>query len=268
MLSRLFTSQPVLDETTIDWLFDVYGWAISQFGADIFFNQTILVAPTNQFFPGEQNSAEGMAELIFTQVQKYAHLQHWQCSVVDQRQFIAPDLQQLILPGRSLTSTALASDNVQESPLPVPYDPQMVMNPEALISSYAHILAQYLSAQATENPPGGSDNWLLVTELVGVFLGFGLMYANSATTAPSSCSSCSAGLATRPSFVSQYDLSYSLAIFAALKDIPEKEVSRHLKKSLRGFFKSALKDVKQRTHQLHTLHTLHNKATLPNAQAV
>ncbi len=265
MLSKLFTSQPILEEESITWIFDVYAWALNQFDAEIFFNETILVAPTNEYFPGEQTSVTGMAELIFSQVQNYAQVQHWQCAVVDHSQFIPPDLNQLVLPKRTAAATEITNE-AQNSVLSIPYDPQMVANPEALISSYAHILAQYLGSQATENPPGGSENWLMVTELLGVFLGFGLMYANSATTAPSSCSSCSAGLATRPSFVSQYDLTYALAIFSVVKKIPEKKVSRHLKKSLKGFLKSAIKDVKSRSREIEKLQALRNKATLPNTK--
>ena len=265
MLSKLFASQPVLEEQSISWIFDVYAWALNQFDANIFFNETILVAPTNKYFPGEQTSVTGMAELIFSQVQNYAHLQHWQCTVVDHSQFTPPDLNQLALPSRTIKTTQV-SNEAQSSVLSIPYDPQMVANPEALISSYAHILAQYLGSQATESPPGGSENWLMVTELLGVFLGFGLMYANSATTAPSSCSSCSAGLATRPSFVSQYDLTYALAVFSVVKGIPEKKVSRHLKKSLKGFLKSAIKDVKSRSKEIEKLQALRNQAILPNAK--
>jgi hypothetical protein len=48
----------------------------------------------------------------------------------------------------------------------------------------------------------------------------------------------------RQAYVSQHDITYALAIFAALKGLPQKAVLEHLKKSLRGHFKQALREVK------------------------
>ncbi|MGB5650137.1 MAG: hypothetical protein WBM59_08640, partial [Sedimenticolaceae bacterium] len=48
----------------------------------------------------------------------------------------------------------------------------------------------------------------------------------------------------RQAYVSQHDITYALAIFSALKGLPQKEVLAHLKKSLRGHFKQASREVK------------------------
>jgi len=75
----LFKARPVLDEESVQWLFKLYQWALRNFDAEIFFKHTILVAPSNQYFPGKANSNEAMAHLIFDQVKEYAAVKHWPC---------------------------------------------------------------------------------------------------------------------------------------------------------------------------------------------
>jgi hypothetical protein len=69
------------------------------------------------------------------------------------------------------------------------------------------------------------------------------MFANTALVLPrGGC--CDGPVVRRQAYVSQHDITYALAIFSALKNVPQKEVLRHLKKPLRGHFKQALREVK------------------------
>jgi hypothetical protein len=101
-----------------------------------------------------------------------------------------------------------------------------------------------------------------VTELLAVFMGFGLMMANSAnTTKIRSCSSCSGPAIERENYLSQYDITYALAIFCCLKGIPSGDAVKNLKSSLRPFFKRAMKDVLGRKSQLSSLETLNTQVS-------
>jgi len=51
VLFDFLKTPPVLDEESIQWQFDLYEWALRNFDADIFFNQSVLVEPSNRFFP-------------------------------------------------------------------------------------------------------------------------------------------------------------------------------------------------------------------------
>ena len=136
----------------------------------------------------------------------------------------------------------------------VVYQPELLRNPQALIANYAQLLAHYLGSTAQQPPPGGTDNWPHVTELLGVYLGFGLMFANTAyNVRVSSCGSCQGPTAERVNYLSQYDISYALAIFSVLKDIPNKHVTAYLKKTLHPFYKKAVKDVMGRVEALNKL---------------
>ena len=53
--------------------------------------------------------------------------------------------------------------------------------------------------------------------------------------------------------MSQYDTTYALAIFSVLKGIPNQQVLKHLKKSLRPYYKKAVKDILSHSDQLNQL---------------
>ena len=141
-------------------------------------------------------------------------------------------------------SRAVATEKPSAS-LTISYDPSHLNNPEAMIAVFAHTLAHYLGTSAREPPPGGAEDWPQVTELLAVFLGFGLMFANTALILPrGGC--CGGALVQRQAYVSQHDITYALAIFSALKGLPGRDVLAHLKKSLRGHFNQASREVKGR----------------------
>jgi len=253
-LLNLFKKQrEVLDDASIAWQFELFAWALREFDSDLFFQSTLLVTPTNEHFPGRVDSVEGMANLILEQVKQYAHLGHWPCRLVTQDVYDQSQQGRVAIPGAVRRGGDILPPNT-EAQLIIAYDPGQVGNPEALIGSLAHTLAHYLATMAKEPPPGGSENWPHACEILTVFLGFGLMMANSAFNfRRGGCGSCGAASTARESYLSQYDLTYALAIFSVLKALPEKQVIRHLKKSLRGYFKEAMRDVRGREASLENL---------------
>lgn len=252
MFSVLFKRKPPLDELSILWLFDVYGWALRNFSATYFNKHTLLVLPSNDHFPGRVNSTQGMAELVFARVAEYAGMSHWRWQVLDSSHCSIH--QDAILPEDAGRAAPGASSTVTSPPLPVVYDARLIGNPEALIAGFAHTLAYYLGRATQEPPPGGSANWPQVTEVLAVFLGFGLMFANSAFSFhPAGCGSCGTGNSGRQNYLSQWDVTYALAIFTVLKGISRREVKSHLKKSLRSHFNRCVADVKAREALLATL---------------
>ena len=253
MLLQLFKKKPVLDEASIQWLFDTYAWALRNFDAAIFRDHTVLVQPNDRFFPGRIDSVEGMAGLICDKVKGYASIAHWPTRLVDARQCQLEEQPRLLLDGPVRGGTAPAE--VEESQrLPILYDPALINNPEAMIASFAHTFAHYLGTLAQEPPPGAEENWPHITEVLASFSGFGVIMANSAFNVRiPRCGSCAPQPVDRQSFLSQYDMTYALAIFCELKGIARGEVLPQLKSSLRGFYKRAVKDVKAHDEALQRL---------------
>lgn len=258
MIFDFLAKKPLLDEENIQWLFDTYAWALKNFDAALFRDHTVLVQPNDRFFPGRVESIDGMAQLIEGKVKGYAGIAHWPTVLRDARQCELTEAAPLLLNGPPRLVDGVVPDAVAESQrLPVYYDSALVNNPEAMIASFAHTFAHYLSTLAPEPPPGGEENWPHVTELLATFLGFGLLMANSAFNVRlPRCGSCAPQPVDRQSFLSQYDLTYALALFCALKGIANSEVTPHLKSSLRGFYKRAVKDVAGRGEALAKLRQL------------
>ncbi len=261
MLFGFLKNTPLLDDESVQWLFDSYAWSLKHFDAAIFFNETVLVLPTDEHFPGRENTVLGMANLILEQVKGYARLNHWPCRLIDASRYAITEVPQVTFEGARRGSQGLVPDTVDDAnKLIIPFTPQQVGNPEALIASYAHALAHYLGTTANEPPPGGEAYWPQVTELLAVFMGFGVMMANSAYTFRGGCGSCYNPLANRSAFLSEGEMTYALAIFGVLKDIPDDDVLRHLKKHLRPVFKKAVREINERREDLKGLKPLNHGA--------
>jgi hypothetical protein len=247
----LFEKRALLEASSSQWLFDAFGWSLENFDADLFYRETVLVLPSNQFFPGRADSAQGMANLIFDQVKRYAGVSHWPTRIVDQNSCMLPSVPQIEIKGALRGPQGVKASSVtEERRLPIPYNPQQIGNPEGMIASFAHTLAHHLGQMARTPPPGGVAYWPHVTELLAVYLGFGLMFANSAFTFRGGCGSCYNPNANRDAYLSEQEATYALAIFAVLKEIPNSAITGHLKSHLRGFFRKAVKEVKRQKEQL------------------
>lgn len=246
----LFDKKPLLDAESTQWLFDAFSWCLEHFDAEIFYRDTQLVLPTNDFFPGRVDSEAGMANLIFDQVKQYAGIAHWPTRLADQSTCEISHSPQVEIKGALRGPEGIGNDYATDDQrLLIPYSGQQINNPEGMIATFAHTLAHHMGQMAPEPPPGGTEHWPHVTELLAIYLGFGVMFANSAFTFRGGCGSCGSG-ASRKAYLSEWEATYVLAIFAVLKGIPNSAVTRHLKSHLRGYFKKAVKEINQRDDDL------------------
>lgn len=250
----LFNKTPVLDPDSSQWLFDAFAWALENFDADYFYNETVLVLPNNQFFPGNANSPEAMANLIFDQVKVYVGISHWPTRLVADNDAALLTPPKVEIKGALRGAGGIANNSIDDAHrLPIMVNPQQISNPEAIISSFAHVIAHHLGQMADKPPPGGGEYWPHVTELLAIYMGFGVMFANSAFTFRGSCGSCYNPAANRDAYLSEREATYALAIFAVLKKIPTTNITKHMKGHLRGVFKKAVKEINGRTNDLQRL---------------
>lgn len=246
VFAALLKNQPLLDEDSIRWLFDTFYWSVGSFDRPV---RPALVLPTNDFFPGRADSVHGMAEMIFRRVVEYAGMTDRPLRLVAGTACAIPatvhdTLPHVTLDFRSGETRVVSATDASARERVIGYDPALVGNPEALIASFAHSLAAIRAADAATAPPGGAENLPYATEVLAVVMGFGVMLANSAKTIQvRSCGSCGGGQAGRQSALSQYDITYALALFCQLEEIAGKEVTPHLSRPLRPFFRKALRDV-------------------------
>ncbi|NOX91524.1 MAG: hypothetical protein GXP18_03465 [Gammaproteobacteria bacterium] len=226
----------LLDNESVDWMLDVFDWALSRFNNQKLQTETRLIYPNNDYFPGKENSVEGMAALIFAQVKTYAGIAALPCDLQNET-----GASRAVPPDSGHTELPAVPDSKKWVFM---YHTHTLNNPEVLIASFAHQIAFHIVSSAHNPPPGGSENWPHVAEILATIMGFGVIMANTANTQKiRSCGSCSGPAVERESFLSQYDMSYALAIFCTLKNIPVKEATLHLKKALRTFYKKSHKEM-------------------------
>jgi hypothetical protein len=263
MVFGFFGKPRYVDEAAAVWLTETFAWALRNFDAEVFYDETRLVVPTNENFPGRADSSEGMARLIFDHVARYAGMGHWPFRVVDQAQCSIAPPARVEIRGALRGAKGVAAGDIDEThSLTVAYDRQLIGNPEALIATYAHTLAYYLGQLAKEPPPGGTDNWPQATEVVAAFMGFGLMFANSAFSVHvRSCASCGGPPAQRRAYLTQHQSTYALALFSVLKEIPNRTVVRHLKKSLRPCFRACGKEIRGKREAVERLRAISAEPT-------
>lgn len=251
MVFGLFNKQPVIDPASSEWIFAAYGWALQNFDADLFYAETVLVCPTNEFFPGTVNSVHGMAESVFEHVKVYAGIGHWPTLVQDQSACRFIESQQVVIQGAIRGSGGMADESIDNSQrLLIPYNPQQINNPEGMIATYAHIVSHHMGQMVKAPPPGGVDYWPQATELLAVFLGFGLLFANSAYNFRGGCGSCYNPYAQRDAYLSETEATYALALFCVLKGIPNSDVTPHLKRHLRGIYRQSVREISNKVQAL------------------
>lgn len=254
MVFRFFDKQPVVDSASSEWIFEAFSWALQNFDAGLFFSDTVLVRPTNEYFPGKVSSVHDMAENIFDRVKFYAGITHWPTLVQDQRLCQLIESQQVQIQGALRGPEGIAVEPIEgDQRLVIPYNPQQINNPEGMIATYAHIVSYHMGRMAKSPPPGGTDYWPQTTELLAIFLGFGFMFANSAYNFRGGCSSCYNPYAQRDANLSEAEATYALALFCQLKGIPNSEVTPHLKSHLRGIYRKSVKAISDQVQELDRL---------------
>ncbi|MGD8590768.1 MAG: hypothetical protein PVG22_18245 [Chromatiales bacterium] len=259
--------RPLLEAASSQWLFEGFDWSLKHFDAPLFFRDTLLVLPDNRHFPGRADTAEGMANLIFDQVKRYAGVSHWPTRLAPPNSCSLVESPQVEIKG-ALRGPDGVVDPEAKGYLLIPYNPQQLSNPEGLIASFAHVLAHHLGQMATEPPPGGIEFWPHITELLAIYLGFGLMFANSAFTFRGGCGSCYNPQANRDAYLSELESTYALAIFAVLKAIPHATVTGHLKRHLRSSYKQAVKEIGRRSNDLAKLRSNAETESAPRTNAL
>ncbi len=231
LLAPFFRPAPVLDDDSRRWIQAVFAWASRQEVLRPRIAGAGLVLPTPAHFPGQASSRHGMAELVFGNVCRHAGLEG------------APF--RLANPDDLLDSPVpYAGAGVPPESVPIPYDPRLVTESEALIAHFARELALRVGATAAEAAPAHEGNIAHVAELIAVMLGFGVMLANTAFhVRVNQCGACRGPAAERDAALSRDDLVYALALFCRLKGIPPADARRHLQSPLRPVFRRALREL-------------------------
>jgi hypothetical protein len=246
-----FRVKPIVSETSAQWLETCFAWAIEHFDGQVFRRNTALVQPTNSFFPGRVDSEAAMAAQVLTAVIRHSGLQHWpwQLQTLTDQWHYTPEQAGLPVVPRGSADAPLPS-LPSAIALPVVYHPLQCVKPGDLAGSFASLVGQHLLLQSRLQPPGGEAFFGMASEVVAVFLGFGVLLANSAYSFRGSCAKCYVPAANRAGELSESEVVYALALFIFAKNIPLATACQHLKPHLKRQLKSAYLGLEAKKAQL------------------
>ena len=227
-------AKPLLTDDDALWIFSTFHWALSNFDNQEFFQRTQLIEPSDKFFPGIIDSHQAMASNVFSSTLKYTGLAHWPMQLVHPAAFNSqpPPLLNIDFSAgikRHSTQKILAP-LLSDFPLTITYNLNQTLKPSDLSASFAHYISQHLVAQSQLTPVGGKQYFAQTTEIVSVFMGFGILMANSAYTFRGSCGRCYNAAANRHASLSEDKMVFALALFCHLKGIKNEVAQKHLKK--------------------------------------
>lgn len=249
MLSGLFKSTPVIDQSSKAWIFDSFVWCVENLDSEYFAQQSQLILPSNDFYPGSVDSVEKMAEKIFSNTIDYAGLSAWPLKLVSSEIIAQQGMTQLQfadrLRGKQCTITN--SDSVSE--IQINYHPSQINQPQDFIAYFVQILSGILLSQRGLTAPGGQEMLAQTIDLVACFMGFGVIFSNTAYQFKGGCGSCNIQSLNRQAALPELETVYALALFAVVKGSDKKAIKKSLKKHLYSAFKKSCKDIERYLEQ-------------------
>ncbi len=178
----LFGPRLPIDDEELEFQLATFKWLVAEFGE---VSQGPLVVPTPEYFPSVQRGRHAPASLIFDDVRRAAQMENWACELrVGDSDAPAEAGDGLLLQHEGPAApcgTFWIEDGPDGRHLGVvTYNPDMELDQQALVATFAHELGHYLLATARGTPPGGWELHELHTDLAATYLGFGIFMANAA----------------------------------------------------------------------------------------
>jgi hypothetical protein len=255
--------EPMVDSEASEWILRAFRWALEQYGSDVFYEHTILVTPTAQYFPECPGKARSKALFVFDIVKRLAGMEHWPCKLVEQQPDLNPVMDPItVIQEPPISPAGTFSVAKQEEPeVIITYNPAMMRRPQAFVATLAHELGHYLGRAADCPPLGGEKNWEYATDLLAVFTGFGIFLANSAIEFRQFTGFNNQGWSSHTlGYLSEFELVYCLAVFCTLKNIERERLLPHLKSFLVPVYDDCLRDLQRKADVLTDLSQIKSTA--------
>ncbi|MCW8834341.1 MAG: hypothetical protein OQK09_02860 [Colwellia sp.] len=262
MLSTFFKTKPVIDNTSKAWIFDTFAWCIEQLDGDFFKNNSELILPNNSFYPGSSSSVEEMAEVIFANTTKYTGMTAWPLALVAADNFTQKSMPLLSFASRLRGENAQVNAQVSSGvsfkvegkeiasatpSIEIAFHPSQLNQPQDLIAylvqHQAGILVNQHGANSSYSAPGGKELLAQTIDLVACFMGFGVIFANTAYQFKGGCGSCNNRSLNRQAALPELETVYALALFCVIKEADIKPVKKALKSHLYKPFRQAHKEI-------------------------
>ncbi len=237
-----------LDADDEAWHIETWGWFLEHFGGLERLRRTQTVKTTSQFFPPTNSTGADRAAHIFACVKTLADMSDWPCTLRAQPERPRGHLGVGLL--ESEKGRPLGTFAVKDGQVSISYDPASIERPVELVATFIHELAHYKLSRIPLRVPGGEEMHEYTTDLLTVFLGFGLFGANRAFNFRGhgqGWQSSSQG------YLRERDWVFALAVFLNLKGEEPQSVKESLKPHLYSDLKSASRYLEKNARLLEPL---------------
>lgn len=252
-----FSARTFLDPEEEAWQFETWHVFLSGLGGMADLRESDLVLPTKEYFPPTGAKGHERAEYIFECVKKLVGMQDWHCRLIAQPRRPDARLGEFVRLSPVEGSLPLGTFGVDGNEVVITYDPDSTGEPVTLIATFVHELAHYLILSKGIEIPGGAELEEFATDLMTVYLGFGVFGANRAFNFSQFGDSVSMGWQTSgQGYLSERNWIFALAIFLALKGEGIAEAREHLKSHLRKNLAAAITYLGRRRSEILALQAL------------
>jgi len=242
----LFGSRLPIDADELEFQLATFKWLIGQFGPVA----RPLVVPTADFFSEAALAGRAGAPAIFEEVKALAGMADWPCELragEENRPIDAGNAHLFRHQGQPPPcGTFEVGEGLAGRHGIITYNPSMANDPSGLVATFAHELGHYLMATAAADPPGGWDLHELHTDLIAVYLGFGIFMANHARSFDHFATVGGSGWQAQwRGYLSEQALVTATAIFQRLAGRDPMAAAPHLKDYLEGVLGKAVRALRK-----------------------
>jgi hypothetical protein len=252
-----FERKNFLDPEDADWHLQTWSWILKHCGGTARLKKSPVVTPTHEFFPPTAFQGETRARHIFEYVKKLAGLSELDCDLIAQSSYPQPAGE--LVSGRPIYRIQRGTFGEDNGRPIITYDPTQIDKPLLLVSTFAHELAHCRLANIGEAPPGGDAMKEYATDLMTVFLGFGIFGADCAFNfwqGPGGGRTGGPWGWSTSGYLREIDWVYALAVFLNLRGENDSVLEKWLKPSLYSELGAASRNIAANMAQLEGLRAL------------
>jgi hypothetical protein len=224
-----FGNRTYLDPEDEQWQVETWRWFISEFGP---LEHIELITPTKRCFPPTEATGENRVVHIFECTKRLAGMSDWHCKLIAQprrAELKVGDVTAL----KPINHPPAGTFSFDGNEATISYDPAGADDPLKLIATFIHELAHYRLANIRTEAPGGDEVHEYTTDLMTVYLGFGVFGANSAFNFSQHRDVMSQGWQySRQGYLGERGLIFALAAFLELRNRSSDDVQPFLKRHL------------------------------------
>jgi hypothetical protein len=242
-----FSRKSFLDAEDETWQLETWACFLRHFGGIADLRLSPLVTPTSDFFPPTDATGDSRAQHVFDCVRHHSGMTDWPCKLIAQPVRPEARVSEFVFLTPVDKGLPLGTFGVSDNEVAITYDPGSLNDSVTLIATFAHELAHYRLAPLLEDLPGGEDMHEFATDLMTIYMGFGLFGANRAFNFTQHQSFMGQGWGwSRQGYLPERAWAFGLATFLHFRGESANDVRPYLKPHLYSDLRKAKRYLERR----------------------